>query len=234
MYRYTAILFIIISISLNAQNFQWVDVAELNVQFNPTYLRASVTLDDSANPIYSRLIKFKEIYSSTYYGNVEIKKTTPTGELIWADTLFGAVDIKQIITVSGNNIICLGTYTDTVRIDSVSLTRIGSGTSSFLLKLDQYGNVTWLKDGSEYVTEFAEITSLAKTNSNNFMLGIGSYSVVTNILTVNSSGSIINNIEQLNTGTISDIEVDINNNTWCTGFTFSGSVSFNGLDTRCV
>jgi hypothetical protein len=231
MIRFTAILFIVISISLNAQTFQWVDTAELNVQFNPTYLRAAVTLDDSANPIYARLIKFKEIYSSTYYGNVEIKKVTPSAEHIWADTLFGGVDIKQIITDSENNIICLGSYTDTVRIGDSSLTRIGSGISSFLLKLDQHGNFIWLKDGSGFVTEFAEITSLAKTNSNNFMLGIGSYSVVTNILTINSSGSIINNIEQLNTGTISDIEVDIYNNIWSTGFTFSGSVSFNGLDT---
>ena len=231
MYRVTALLLIILSISVKTQNFQWVDVSELNVQFNPTYLRASVTLDDSANPVYARLIKYKEIYSSTYYGKVEIKKTTPNALLIWADTLFGGVDVKQIITDVDNNIICLGSYTDTIRIGDSSLTRIGSGTSDFLLKLDQLGSVVWLKDGSHYISGFDEIHTLTNAGSNNFLLGLGSYSVVTKILTINSSGNIINNIEQLNTGTISDIEVDVYNNIWCTGFTFSGSVSFNGLDT---
>lgn len=231
MYRYTAILLFIISISLNAQNFQWVDIEELNIQFNPTYLRAAVTLDDSANPIYSRLINFKKLYSSTYYGNVEIKKTTFSAELIWADTLFGGVDIKKIITDRENNIICLGSYTDTIRIDTISLTRSGSGTANFLLKLDRQGRVIWLKDGSDFVSGAAEITSLASIGLNNCLLGVGSYPSLTNILTINSLGAIINNIEQINTGTISDMTVDINNNIWCTGFTFSGSVSFNGLDT---
>jgi len=231
MYRFTVLLLFLLSISINAQNFKWVDVSELNVQFNPSYLRASVTVDDSSNPVYARLIKFKEIYSSTYYGNVEIKKITADAKLIWADTLFGGVDVKQIITDVDNNIICLGSYTDTIRIADSSLIRIGSGTSDYLLKLDKHGNVLWIKDGLEFVTGFAEISSISKTASNNFMMGTGSYSLVTNILTINSSGSIISNIQQLNTGTISDIEVDVFNNIWCTGFTFNGYVSFNGLDT---
>jgi len=93
MYRFTVLLLFLLSISINAQNFKWVDVSELNVQFNPAYLRASVTVDDSTNPVYARLIKFKEIYSSTYYGNVEIKKITADAKLVWADTRASAFGI---------------------------------------------------------------------------------------------------------------------------------------------
>lgn len=231
MKKYTAVLFIIFNVYLNAQGFKWVETQELDIQFNPAFLRTAITIDDSANPVYACLIEYKETYSAAYYGNVEIKKVTPAAELIWADTLFGGVDIKQIISDSENNIICLGSYTDTIRIGNSSLTRIGSGVSAFILKLDQQGNVVWLKDGSDYVTGFSEVTLLAKTGTNNFMLGIGSYTVVTNILTVNSAGNIISNIAQTHTGTISDIVVDVNKNIWCTGFTFGGYVSFNGTDT---
>ena len=216
---------------LSAQSFQWVDNDPLTVQFNSTYLKSAITTDDSSNPVYSRLIKFKEMYSSSYYGDVEIKKSGPAGNFIMADTLFGTVEIKKMITDAGNNLICIGSYMDTVKIGSAILTRIGSGTSDFVLKLNNEGSVQWLKDGSDFVSGFEILYSLSNYSEDVFLLGVNNYPANADIYMVNSSGIVTDTISQNNIGTISDITVDTYNNIWCTGFAFGGPVSFNGLDT---
>lgn len=214
-----------------AQTFEWVNTVPLDIQTNPAYLHSPVVLDNSGNPVSARLINFKELYSIAYYGDIEITKISSSGAVIWADTAYGKADVSDIIVDGENNVICMGTFRDTMQISNSRLIHTGQDVGSFLLKLDNAGNLIWLKNGSDYTTEFGAITALAKDGLNNIMLGMSNYPLEANVLMLNSSGVQVSQIVQSNIGTVSNMRRDRSGNIWVTGFTFGGSVSFNGLDT---
>ena len=213
-----------------AQTFEWVNTVPLDIQTNPAYLHSPVTLDNSDNPVCARMVHFRELYSA-YYGDIEIMKSSPSGSVIWADTIFGKADVSKIITDGENNVVCMGTFRDTLEIETAHLIYTGQGTGSFILKLDSSGNLVWLKDGSQFITEFGQITALAKDGLNNIFLGTSDYPVEAKILTLDAGGNQVSAITETNIATVSDINRDGSGNIWVTGFTFNGSVSFNGMDT---
>jgi hypothetical protein len=231
MTRLKFILFAaVLCASTRAQTFEWVNTVPLDIQTNPAYLHSPVALDNSDNPVCARLVYFRELYSA-YYGDIEIMKSSPSGSVLWADTIFGKADVSEIITDGENSVVCIGTFRDTIEIDTAHLIYTGQGTGSFILKLDSTGNLIWLKDGSQYITEFGQITALAKDGLNNILLGTSDYPVEAKILILDAGGSQVSSIVETNIATVSDINRDISGNVWVTGFTFSGAVSFNGLDT---
>jgi hypothetical protein len=228
--RYLLLLLVLSSASL-AQSFQWLNTVPLDIQTNPAYLHSPVVLDNSGNPVSARLVNFRELYSTAYYGDIEITKISSSGSVIWADTAYGKADVSEIIVDGENNVICIGTFRDTLQIYNSRLIYTGQDVGSFLLKLDSAGNVTWLKDGADYITQFGAITALARDGQNNILLGVGNYPVEANVLILNSSGDQVSEIVQSNIGTVSNMRRDNSGNIWVTGFSFGGDVSFNGFDT---
>ena len=214
-----------------AQSFEWVNSVPLDIQTNPAYLHSSVIIDNEGDLVNARLVKSRYLYSITYFGDIAIEKRSVSGSLIWADTIFGKADVSNIITDGENNIICAGTYMDTIQIGELMLIYNDTGPTGFLLKLDSSGNPVWLKTGSEYtVHAYDRIDALAENGTNIFDIGTDSYNQ-SKILTLDENGNRVDSIVQLNVELINDIKRDKSGNTWVTGFCFSGSKSFNGLDT---
>jgi hypothetical protein len=216
---------------VNAQTFDWVESVPLDIQTNPAYLHSPSSLDSYGNPVAAELINFKELYSAAYYGDFSIEKRNPSGSLIWMDTIYGKADVADLILDGENSVVCYGTFIDTVQIDTARLINPGPDLGSFILKLDSSGNLEWLIDGSAFISVNGAITAIERDGINNILLGLGDYPVEAKILRLNSEGDLISSINETNVATIGDIKKDISGNIWVTGFTFSGSVSFNGKDT---
>lgn len=220
----------VLSTLLKAQTFEWVNTVPLQIKTDPAYLHSAVTLDNSGNPVISRLVNSKELYSIRYYGDVAVEKRSPSGLLIWGDTIYGKVDISEIITDGEDNLLCTGTFKDTLLLDTMILTGTGSETGSFLLKIDSSGEPVWLKNGKDYNAENGSITALEKDGLNNINIGTN-YFDKSKILVLDEDGNPVDSIVQSNIEYIFDIKRDKSDNIWVTGFSFAGSISFNDLDT---
>jgi hypothetical protein len=232
MFKVRILLFTAVLYSFTAaQTFEWVNTVPVEIQTNPFNLHSPSALDNSGRPVCARLVNFKELYTGTYYGDIEIVKISLSGSTVWGNTIYGKADVSEIITDGEDNVVCRGSFRDTLEIDTTRLIHTGSGSGEFILKLDSTGNLVWIKNGTEFITEFGTITALAEDGLNNIMLGITDYPLESRILTLDAEGSQISVIEQTNVPTISDIKQDDAGNIWVTGFTSSDSQSFNGLDT---
>jgi hypothetical protein len=224
-------LFLALLCSLShAQNFEWADIVPLNIQTNPSYLHSTVTVDNSGNPICARLINMRETYGQTYYGDIKIDMRNSSGSLMWEAAIIGKADVSKIIVDGENNIICIGTYRDSVLIGTTTLIQSTVNNGNFVAKFDNTGNFLWVKDGTEFITQFGTITALERNGINNILIGISDYPTESKILMLDSNGSIVSSIVQTEVATVSDLDIDVSENIWVTGFTFQGSVSFNGLN----
>lgn len=216
---------------IRAQTFEWVEIAPLNYQLNPTYLHSAVAIDNSGNPVCARLINYHQNYGSTIYGDIKFEKRNPSGMLLWERTIYGKVDISEIIIDTGNNIICLGTFRDSVVLGTTTLYQTELNQNSFIFKTDDTGNFLWVLDATSFAPQYSILTALELKSSNNILIGATNYNINANIYEFNPEGNLVSTILQTNIGTVSDISADDSQNIWVTGFTFDGPASFSGLDT---
>jgi hypothetical protein len=216
--------------SVPAQTYKWADLVPLNFQFNPSLLHSPVAVDNAGNPVCARLVNYKEIYSSTIYGDIKLEKRNPSGSLLWESTIYGEADVSKITFDTDDNVICIGTYRDTITIETSRLIHSGSGAGNFILKLNNTGNLDWLKGGTEF-PQYGVVTALGIKTSDNFLVGVTNYGTNSNIYEFNPDGNLVSTIEQPGVETINDLSVDNFGTIWATGFAFDGQVSFNGLDT---
>ena len=203
------------------QTFEWVNTTPLDIQTNPAYLHCPAVLDNNKNPVFARLINFRELYSIAYYGDFQVEKRNSSGMSVWADTIYGKVDVSKIIADGENSIIAYGTFIDTLEIDTAGLIHNGQGTGSFIVKLDSLGNLTWLKDGAQYITGFGTITAIESDGLNNILLGTSDYPVESKILKLDAEGTQLSVIEETNVATVTDIKKDPSGNIWASGFAFN-------------
>ena len=225
------LLLVVFCSFIRAQSFEWVDIVPLNIQTNPFYLHSPVTLDNSGNPVCARLVNFRQLYSTTYFGDIKIEKRNSTGSLMWENTIFGKADVSELIVDGENNVVCIGTYRDSVLIGTTTLIQTTVNNGNFVAKFDNSGNFLWVKDGTEFITQYGDITALGIHGINSILIGISDFPIESKILKLDSGGNIVSSIVQTEVATVSDLNIDASGNIWVTGFTFAGSVSFNGLST---
>ena len=231
MFKYFITAFLLLYTSAFTQTYRWVNLDSLSYQFNPAILHSPVAVDNSGNPVCARLVNYREIYSTTIYGDIKIEKRNSSGSLLWENTIFGKADISKLIVDSGDNVICAGTYRDSLVIGSTTLIQTDPNQNSFILKTNSSGIFLWAKDGTEFAPEYGVITALDLKTPNSFLVGVTNYGTNSNIYEFNPDGNLVSTIEQPGVETINDLSVDNFGTIWATGFAFDGQVSFNGLDT---
>ena len=216
----------------HSQTFQWVDASPLDISINPDPLRNPVVLDNHDNPVCARMVNLELSYGTRFLGDIEISKLSSSGSALWKTTAYGQVDVTNLLVDNNNNVICSGIFRDTLAIDTVIVIAADPNPANFILKLDESGNLVWLKDGSDFITGFGEITSLENDyHSDNLLVGTSQWVPGTQIVTLDPDGNPVSVIDQDNTSLINDMKMDASGNLWVTGFSFAGDVSFNGLDT---
>ena len=231
MFKYTILLNALFCSFIFAQTYEWVNLVSPDYPYNPSYLHAPSAIDNSGNPICARLVNFRQNYGSTVYGDIKLEKRNSSGLLMWENTISGKADVSKLVIDTENNVICIGTFKDTIAIDNARLVHSGSGVGNFILKLNNAGNLLWLKDATEFAADIYELSALSNGYSNDFLIGLSRWGYDTKILRLNPDGAILSAIEQTGVSLVSDIDQDSFGNIWVTGFSFQNSASFNGLDT---
>jgi Secretion system C-terminal sorting domain len=217
--------------SVYTQTFQWVNISPINFQKNYAYLHSPSVLAGDGNPVCTRLLNFKELYSITYYGDTKIEKINSSGTSMWADIIYGKTDVAKLMVDGENNVVGYGTFIDTLQFDTATLIHNGQGTGSFIFKTDGSGNLIWLKNGAGYITGNGSLSALESYGLNNILLGMSDYPAESRLLTLDADGNQVSELIETNAATIGDIKTDVVGNIWATGFAFQGPISFNGLDT---
>ena len=118
MTKYLTMLIVLFCSFVFAQTYEWADLVAMNYSFNPAILHATVAVDNSGNPVCARLVNFREIYGITAYGDIRLEKRNSSGSLLWQNTISGKADVSKLIVDSEDNIICTGTYRDSLVIGS--------------------------------------------------------------------------------------------------------------------
>ena len=231
MFKNLLLLSSLLFSSIFGQTYQWVNLASPDYQFNPSSLQCPVAVDNSGNPICARLLNYQQSYGSAVYGDTKLEKRNSSGSLMWENIIYGKAEISEISVDTENNVICIGTYRDSVIIGTTTLFQSEVNQNSFLFKTDALGNYIWVVDGTSFAPQYSILTALELKSSSNILVGATNYGVSANIYEFNPNGNLISTILQTDVETISDINVDISGNIWATGFAFGGPVSFNGLDT---
>jgi hypothetical protein len=225
------ILLILMQSLIISQSFEWVKNDSLNQELNSFYQQTPVTLDANSQPVYARLVKFKVNYSLILFGDYAIRRIDNLGNTDLNIEITGNLSINEVAADRNSNIICIGSYLDTLILGSSVFIQPAFNIGYFIAKFDENGNYVWAKDGSQLSSAVNELTGLEIDPSNNILLSISHFPSDTEIIKLDADGNTVMSIEQSMVTMVSDIESDTFNNIWVTGFTSPHLVSFNGLDT---
>lgn len=100
------------------------------------YFRDTVDFDPGAGVF--------NLISNGSFDDVFVLKLDLNGQFVWAKKFGGAsTDAAFAITTYGDDVFITGTFLDNIQFGSFSLTQNGTGTASFVCKLDSAGNVVW-------------------------------------------------------------------------------------------
>lgn len=212
------------------------------------YFQNTVDFDPNAGVVNLTASNFHSIF---------IQKLDPNGNLVWVKQLdgpFGTVG-KAIVTDANNNVYIAGNFAGTVDFDPnagvMNLTSSGAS-DGFIQKLDQNGNLIWVKQISGMLTISIEAIAL-DNNGNPHLTGYftgtadfdpnGGVTNLTSLSTVSNDGDIF--VQKLNAagqlvwvkqmgGTEDEegtsITVDNNGNVYTVGF-FENSIDFDPSST---
>lgn len=158
---YTFIAFWLVSLNVNAQNFEWVR----QIGGSHSDYGMDITTDNEGNILstghFSGNVDFDpglgthflstESSPGVFSYNCYISKVSTEGNFLWAKQIGGRfADLAYAVTTDNvGNIYVTGTFQDTVDFDpgvGIYTLSAGSGFDIFILKLDPNGNFIWAKN----------------------------------------------------------------------------------------
>ena len=146
----TLILLLFSTLSLFSQTWLWNLQIASSESLEPEVIRQ----DENGNyVILSELLGNVTIGGQTFSSTAPDKKdiiiisVNKYGNILWTKQIGNtyADDPKDLYVDNAGNIYLTGSFGDVLSIDDLSITATGS-IDAFLLKLDKYGNVIWLKN----------------------------------------------------------------------------------------
>ena len=219
------ILFIIFSVSANAQNFQWVRNQTHSFSFNPDLTSFQSETDPAGNSLLAGNYNFKLSYGN-FYGDIFLKKYDPQGNLLFAKIMYGKSIIEGMQTDPSGNIYLSGNFMDTLMIDPVNyILNTGSGfnLNYFILKLSPNGDFIWKKNISVLYPEISYLEAL-KIKGNFLYAGMLNFNQGF-IKKFDFAGNELMSIPELNVRGISSIDVDAQGNLYSGGACGNGNIT---------
>ena len=220
------ILISIITLSANAQNFQWVRNQTHSIQFNPDLTSFLSETDASGNSLLAGIYNFKLSYGN-YYGDVSVKKYDTQGNLIFLKVLYGKIIIEGMQTDLPGNIYLSGSFMDTLIIDPVNyILNTGSGftLNNYIIKLSPTGDFIWKKNINVLYPALTLLDAV-KIKGSYLYAGILNFSQGF-IKKYDLSGNELISIPEMNVRGISSIDADAQGNIYSGGACGNGSITF--------
>lgn len=217
-------LFFVFSIA-QAQHFEWVQTFPITFNLNPSMIDYPSDVDVNNNLV---LCGFKDtpVAYTDIFGNLELRKYTSTGELLFSKTISGEVKAYELVTDSQGNIYIAVEYLDAISVDTLSITTISQGVHPLLLKFDPTGNLLWYKViGDEWTNYFL---AMEVDSMDNVYIGYGDFQD-SFIEKINPSGTSQQIITQNNVSLITSLSIDNVGNIYAAGSCADFNASFGGV-----
>jgi hypothetical protein len=220
-----------LSISVNAQTFQWLNTPSIPEGINIHSTPYICTADPAGN-VYFTGFKDTPTLWNDVLGNIYYNKYDNDGALLFSKTFTGkCISYNMISDSEGNILLALG-YNQTLTIGATTLTSIGDDMKHVLVKLDSNGELIWYKqlymDGFDLgiVEDFRSITV---DSENNIYAGYDNY-MYSRITKYSAAGENLFTIEQQNVNRLTSVAVDTEGNIYASGACAGQFSKYAGID----
>ncbi|CAM3436153.1 hypothetical protein FLLO111716_10105 [Flavobacterium longum] len=135
-------LFVLLSLSVQSQTFQWLNVASIDLNLNPDMVGYPVTVDLSGN-VYLAGFKGNPYVYTDIMGDVLFHKYDNGGALQFEKLLTGRVNVYDMACDHQGNLFMVIGYINTITIGDTTLSTTAQGVQPLLAKFDDAGNLLW-------------------------------------------------------------------------------------------
>ncbi len=223
------LLILVVTSSLQSQNFQWVDFPTV-VNGTSTSNLGNVIICDSSNNVYE--IGFKDNYfynSSEVYGNLFYRKYSNSGEIIFNKQISGKVRVISIASDGLGNIYLVAAFKNIITFESgASINTAGTSEELILVKFDTNGQFLWNSIISNFGS-FNHFSAISTDLNNNVYLGFDNFidSQIVKLSPIN--GNTLMTISQQNVQIISSLSIDNQGNIYAAGSCGKSTSIFAGV-----
>lgn len=223
----TLLALLLLSFSLSAQQFQWLQTPTIDFGMNAGNIGYPVKADGLGNIFMSGFKDAEMPYGANILGNIFVNKYDANGALVFSKTINGNVAVFQMETDSQGNVLLVLGWRDGIVLDNEALLTAAQGLQPLLVKLDASGNVLWHHEpviDDWTVQQFYAVTLDA---SDNIYVGYGDYND-TYIDKLSPAGVKLSSITQENVSLLASLAVDTAGNLYAAGSCAEINPSFGG------
>lgn len=216
-----------------SQTYQWVKNNTIDLTSSPDNALFPSCTDASGNIITGAL--HLNPPSTSFYGNILLKKYNNSGIQLMSKLLTGKARISGIETDGVDNIYIYGTFMDTLTIEpGNTLLNTGSGfnVNTFFIKLNSTGAFVWKKNISAIYGNLA-VLSRIRVKNNFIIAGIDLSFQSSMIKKFDLNGNETQSIQQLSTKVLSAVDADVNGNIYAAGSCSQGNLTFGNITLNC-
>ncbi len=200
------------SFIVHSQGFEWIKTEKVKYSLNPSYLEFATSFDVLNNRIISsRIDSVWQIYGQTIYGPSFIESRDTAGQLQWQLPLTDKVSVQRVIVGLDGSIYFGGSFQSTLNIGvNDTLTFISgtvSGYNTFIIKLDNQGNVVWKKNLASKWINYERIDALGISPADECWYAITDF-FDAHIVRLDGAGNDLNEYSITNGKTIGNICFD--------------------------
>ena len=155
-----------------SQTFEWVQSAPVGYSLNPSYPENAVHYDGVNNRVInSRVDTIAMIYGSYALGTSFVESRDTNGLVLWQYQIGNYAQVQRVVTDFSGNIYVGGLFQQTLYLGASDSMEFVTGTfafqNTFILKLDQQGNLLWKRNMTSSWPGYEGIESLAMDPSGN-------------------------------------------------------------------
>jgi hypothetical protein len=213
-----------------AQTFEWLKTVPIDYEYNPDMIKYSTTTDQNGDVYFFGLKEFSLFYNEAM-GSLFLKKYNSAGDLLWDKTITGEAETKGIYSDNSGGIFLYGeSHSNLDFWGELILNMYGTGTNSFLVKTNTYGEIDWGLNLEDLPLDEGFISDVVSETSGMIYIAYSTWAA-SYIVVLNSQGQYISSIEQENVSLVSGLDIDDDGDIYAVGgcagsFSKFGGVSF--------
>ena len=219
-------LLLLFSITIHAQDFEWVQTPSITLSSNPD-LVGYVTACDLSGHVYLAGFKDTATPYNDIFGTVFFNKYNDAGALQFSNTFGGKVAVYDIAAdTSGNVILALG-YLDSITIGATTLTSTALGINPLVAKFDTDGNLLWYYQPAINGSPAGYFKAVITDGTGNVYLGYDNFNA-SYIEKLNPDGQSQMLITQSHVSLLSSLDTDTEGNIYAAGSCVDIGSTFGG------
>ena len=221
--------FVLLPGLLAAQQVQWLSVAPNDWVQNPSTPVDVLCARDPEHVYSGRLEAISYIYNSSMGANT-LSRQGSDGATIWAMSLGDTVQLESIVSDAEGNVVLGGRYFQRLLVDDVAMLTVPPGhlsEGSFLIAVDENGELLWQQDVSGDALDAVSVSSLAVDPQGRVWAALSTFNGA-EIVRLAADGSQVEDRTLADSKTIGSMSFDPWGGLYVAGAATSGTFDVNG------